>query len=352
MVLDLSNGFNKIKGIEVVLISLFDNDISNSYFDELDAGIEYHSLGKGRGFDPGILLKLFSLLKRIKADIVHTHINAFEYALPYRIMNRKVRHFHTLHSVAKIECPSKILKSLRWVFYKFRRVVPVTISQICSETFREYYKLNCDNIIFNGRYPLSPTLQLAQIQARYSKANYGHHFLFVNVANIVHLKNQELMIQSLLETNRRTNEKCLLLIIGEHKDAALTQHLKNLSNNNPYIIFTGQQSNIADYLSFADAFCLSSHFEGMPISLVEAFSMGCIPICTPAGGIKNMIDNEVNGFISADFTVESYSNLMLSFIGNRNKPAIMENGKKEFSGKYHIDISISKHLKLYGAIPY
>ncbi|MEO7309804.1 MAG: hypothetical protein ABIX01_05370 [Chitinophagaceae bacterium] len=84
--LDLSNGFNKVEEVEMVLISLFDNDTSNTYLNELDPGVEYHSLGKGKGFDPGILLKLFRLLGKIKADTLHAHINDISISKQFKVL--------------------------------------------------------------------------------------------------------------------------------------------------------------------------------------------------------------------------------------------------------------------------
>ena len=45
------------------------------------------------------------------------------------------------------------------------------------------------------------------------------------------------------------------------------------------------------YLS--DAFCLTSVYEGLPISLLEAISCGCVPVCTPVGGITEVVHHEV-----------------------------------------------------------
>ncbi|WP_449440722.1 glycosyltransferase [Pedobacter steynii] len=81
-------------------------------------------------------------------------------------------------------------------------------------------------------------------------------------------------------------------------------------NNDPYIEFIEGRHNVVDYLSIADAFCLSSIFEGMPISLIEALSVGCIPICTPVGGISQMIKHGKTGFLSRDVSVDSYCDVL------------------------------------------
>ena len=46
-----------------------------------------------------------------------------------------------------------------------------------------------------------------------------------------------------------------------------------------------------------DVFMMSSEFEGLPIALLEAMSMGCMPACTEAGGIPELVKDKENGII-------------------------------------------------------
>ncbi|KAA2456752.1 glycosyltransferase family 4 protein, partial [Alistipes onderdonkii] len=68
----------------------------------------------------------------------------------------------------------------------------------------------------------------------------------------------------------------------------------------------GAKNNVGDYLLQADFFVLSSLFEGLPISLLEAISCGVIPICTPAGGIPDVINSESNGYVSKSFGADDF----------------------------------------------
>ena len=65
------------------------------------------------------------------------------------------------------------------------------------------------------------------------------------------------------------------------------------------IIFMGQSNNIPYALSTASVFVLSSDFEGMPNSLMEAMAVGlpCISTDCPCGGPRALIKNEKNGLL-------------------------------------------------------
>jgi glycosyltransferase involved in cell wall biosynthesis len=64
-----------------------------------------------------------------------------------------------------------------------------------------------------------------------------------------------------------------------------------------YVFFAGLQAETRPYFKAMDLFMMSSEFEGLPIALLEAMSMNCVPACTAAGGIPEVIKDEVNGVL-------------------------------------------------------
>jgi glycosyltransferase involved in cell wall biosynthesis len=64
-----------------------------------------------------------------------------------------------------------------------------------------------------------------------------------------------------------------------------------------YLHFVGLQAEIRPYLEAMDIFMMSSEFEGLPIALLEAMSMECMPACTAAGGIPELVNDSSNGVL-------------------------------------------------------
>jgi glycosyltransferase involved in cell wall biosynthesis len=64
-----------------------------------------------------------------------------------------------------------------------------------------------------------------------------------------------------------------------------------------YVFFVGLQTETRPYFTAMDMFMMSSEFEGLPIALLEAMSMECVPACTTAGGIPEVIKDGVNGVL-------------------------------------------------------
>lgn len=60
----------------------------------------------------------------------------------------------------------------------------------------------------------------------------------------------------------------------------------------------GLQEDVRPYLAAMDVYLMSSMFEGLPVALLEAMSMGCTPVCTSVGGIPEVIRPGENGLLA------------------------------------------------------
>lgn len=57
-------------------------------------------------------------------------------------------------------------------------------------------------------------------------------------------------------------------------------------------------SDVKDsFLKHTDVFVLPSYFEGLPMSLLESMSFGCVPVATDVGSVSSVIENGVNGIL-------------------------------------------------------
>jgi glycosyltransferase involved in cell wall biosynthesis len=344
-VVDLCNELAKDDQYEVFLISICANDKENSFVNDIHKAVRYVSFNKARGFSLSVLMTLTKWLIKSNPQVLHSHLNGFEYLAFYLFLNKGTLFFHTIHNIAVAECPNLFIKNFRKIWYKSDKVKPVTISYDGRKTYRDYYKLQNDILIENGRQDLTISDEYPLLRKKYKEAH--DNFILVHVGRIAIEKNQELLIRAVQKFNTTEKKKCKLLIIGEIREKSLYEHLLKVVNDDTYIAFVGGKNNIADYLSIADAFCLSSIFEGMPISLIEALSIGCIPVCTPVGGIKQMIMHGKTGFLSKDISVDGYFEVLKEALNHPDKIMIQKNGRLFFESNYHIQASANAHSKNY-----
>lgn len=294
LVVDICNQFVLLSH-EVYLIILYPIDNKQPIVGEIDNRVKVFSVNKTSGFDISSLIKLNKLIKQIKPDVVHSHLYAFTYLFPSFIMAKHEVFLHTIHSHAKREAEGGIKRWLRKYAFSHYKVYPVTISEESKASFVDFYGLD-SKLIYNGR----PAIVLDKDAIEFAKQEIDtirvstDSVIFINVARIVEVKNQVALAEA-INTLSKKGENIELFIIGDIKDKTMQERILSLGNSRIHLL--GTRKNPRPYMKLADAFVLSSKMEGMPITLIEAFSVGVIPVCTAVGGIKNMIQDGINGIL-------------------------------------------------------
>lgn len=106
-------------------------------------------------------------------------------------------------------------------------------------------------------------------------------------------------IYDLFEINTRLIAKNIVVewyILGKGPE---TERLKNQwsGQQNATFILARDNDEVLDYALKCDILVFPTRFEGSPVAMLEAMSMGCVPVVTNLpGGIAETIKNAENGF--------------------------------------------------------
>lgn len=348
-VTDLCNELAR-KEVDVTLVSLCDNQLHHSLVDQIGDRVKYVSFSKKPGLSIAVIFKLTVWLSNQQPTVVHSHLNGSEYLILYRIFSKRTTFFHTLHNVAEAECPERAIKYLRKIHYRNNKVIPVTISSECSHSYRRYYQLNNDRLIENAREEIKLTAEQPGLVKKYRATS--DEIILVHIGRISAEKNQRMLVEAVKQINATETIKCRLLLIGEKKEQQVYDELLALAESDSRIELLGLRKNVADYLSIAHAFCLSSHWEGMPISLIEAMSLGCIPVCTSVGGIPDMITDGVNGFLSRPNHTAAYADALRKVMYGHDLDKMKAKTIQTYKNRYTISVSADRYLNMYHNTPY
>lgn len=84
----------------------------------------------------------------------------------------------------------------------------------------------------------------------------------------------------------------------------------------------GMKADVAPYLSAMDAYLMTSDFEGLPIALLEALSVGLPVVSTAAGGVPEVITAET-GIVVDCGDVEALRSAVLTLVNDRDRAEAM-----------------------------
>lgn len=316
-VVDLSNEL--CKSNELTLLVLKDDTKSSYgfYKHELSDKINYINLKFGDGKSLPYLWKVYKTIKNINADIVHMHSVTQYCALAVFLLHHKFKFFQTVHNdITKIgnilyyKLAFRVFGKLGWI--KF-----ITISHTNHIDMGKYYPKCINTLIYNGRKQQQTTKKLSAVKEEINRLKKTENTtVFIHVARFSEQKNQRVLVQAF---NKLISNKAdaILLIIGNNFDSNEGKLLQAESCKE--ISFLGTRTNIADYMACSDIFVLSSLYEGMPISLIEAIQSGLAILSTPVCGVIDVVKPGVNGVISSDYDEDSFYAAMKDIITNKAK---------------------------------
>ena len=251
-------------------------------------GIEVVFLDKKSGFDISCIKRLKDVIKHTKPDVIHSHLYSVKYAILATI-GKKIKIIHTIHNVAQKDAVKKD-RIFNGFFFKTGKVISVDLSEDVKLTVLKEYKIKEKKVpvVLNG-VNLSKCIQ---------KVNYDINgtFRIINVARFNQQKNHRRLIDAFkMLNNKYQNTELHLLGDGELRTEIEQQVLEYGLQDK--VKFLGIQSNVYQYLIDSDCFVLSSDYEGVPMSLIEAMGTGLPIVSTNVGGIPNMIKGGEEGLL-------------------------------------------------------
>lgn len=332
---------------EVTVCSLFDIEDHMFMAKTLSPAVKLITLHKQLGLDTSIFVKIYQLIHSGNYDCVNTHLRGLFYSAP-AIMLNKTKIFHTVHNMAQEET-GKAQRLIYKTLFKLMNVTPIGISKKVLESIQTEYGKQFNVLIDNGTKQLEPTGQIQYV--RQEIQNYKKDVntkVFLSIGRIAYQKNHKMLVD-VFNKLLAEGENVLVLIIGKDTEIGdpLLKQLQQIAK--PEIHFLGERQNVSDYLLCSDAFCLSSLYEGLPITLIEAMSLGVIPICTPAGGIVDVIRDIENGLLSTDLSGESYYIKIKQFLSltTEIKATLSSNVLRDFKDSYDISSTAKKYVNIY-----
>lgn len=339
-IVNLSNALASKEVNEVTILTLYHPNESEFLRGRIDKRVKVVSLNKHMGIDIRMLFSVLRFVKQGNFDIAHFHIQAIIYSLLSCFFVRKTKYFATIHNDAFKEATG-VHRLARKILFKLKLCKAITISADSENSFKDLYNVP-STLIYNGVQRFNKSIDNNLRNRFKTSANVK---LFVNAASFIGKKNQLAIARA---TNKLRNEGYPIktILLGKVWDENYYRQVKREVSK--AVIIMGEVSNPIDYMAVSDFFILPSFYEGMPISLLEAMSVGCVPIVTPVGGGKNVVNDGHNGLICPSPEEADVYKAMKKAMSLKDEQlqSIRKNISSDFE-KYTIDKCAELHMKLF-----
>jgi len=281
-----------------------------------------------------------------KTDIIHLHISGLIISQIIATILSRNKIIWTIHGEYKLSRITQFFIGL------IEAVIPSKKFIITADSIAAYKSTLSKgkfeiNIIPTG---INPSLyQLPKHNRIKKQLKLPQNTLLIgSTGRIVWQKGYDLLFQ-LVERHHLVVPTIHLIIAGDGDLLSNFQNEVNEKNLNKFISFIGEINDVPEFLSGIDFYIQPSVTEGFPLSVLEAMAAGVPVICSDAGGLKEMVEDNKTGFQFPSGNVEAAYNTLQKVLSMPGKEVneVSQNALNKVNDYYTIDQIANQFKAMY-----
>ena len=333
------------RGWSIKLISMLVPEVRMEILES--CGIEVASLKMRRGVpDPRAIFRLSQLLKKWQPQILHCHM------VHANLLGRLVRLITPIP--VQISTAHNIYEGPRWREIAYRLTDPLAdmttnVSQAAVDRYvsvgaapRRKIRFIPNGLDTNEFQPDDKARREIRENLKLSNA-----FVWLAIGRLTEAKDYPNMLRAFSQLPPEPDTKLLIVGQGELRDD-LEKNIQELKEGER-IKLLGVRRDIPQLINAADAYIMSSAWEGLPMVLLEASATGLPIVATDVGGNREIVQDGSSGIIvsakDSEALCDAMQNIMGLSVSSRN--AMGQAGRNYVQSNYSYQRVIEMWENLY-----
>jgi len=272
-------------GVECEIVAVA--DVVGPYARTLeDAGYRIHRLSP---WAPRLLTSFPRLLRAVKPDVVQLHGEWANFWLALEALGCGSRVVQMVHSCFPFSGALRMERTIQRRVLSNLGVDYVAVSpSVGLNEWRIFH--NATEIIWNwcDLKAFSQTTDADRDAARGTLGLHGEDQVLVSVGNCSPIKNHESILRAIATASTPSNVVYLHVGDDSGEAGAAERKLAASLGLGDRVRFLGTVEDVWRVLHAADLFVMPSHYEGLPVSAVEAVATGIPTLVTPVPGLRDV----------------------------------------------------------------
>jgi len=289
---------------------------------------------------PDALRMFYRIFKELQPDAVHLHNpTPTVYAAMAARMAGVPGIVSTRHSL--VAPPRRLVVELK---YACAALFCDWIAGICDATvhnMRSIHSIPARKIVrvYNGSVPLE------RVPEVFWPPKTGFTLIFVG--RLAPVKNHSLLLNG-FRTALSSMPDLRLWMVGDGSERKMLEKLASELGISAQVTFWGQQLDVAPFFSAADGFIMSSSSEGLPMSLLQAFSLGLPAIVTDVGGMGEAVRLAKAGITVPADDPSKMAAAILRLAGSQvERKEFSANAEEAFRSRFTLQMMVDAYMDLY-----
>lgn len=345
MLLDLCSALQK-RGVENTILLLYGEDEGAT---GQRGGVKVVPLKMARRarVDPRGVWRLRRMLLELRPDLIHCHEYYAALApLLLRCVGLRVPIVYTVHwSIFPGKQRSNfIIRRVLRACDQVVAVAPEAAARVVSFTGGAVHPL----VVLNG-INLSRTLPSQGLTREGKREALGIRegsLVLLTVASLSYPKDHSTLFHAFAQALPRLGD-AQLLVVGDGVERAKLQTLAAGLGLQDRIIFLGKRSDVVDLLLASDIFVLSSHMEGLPISVIEACCAGIPTVATGVGGLLDLCREGLDMLLTKPEDIDSLRDALTSLADTARRESMTRQLPDRARAIFSIERTAEGYLSVY-----
>ena len=302
-----------------------------------EPNIHYHEVEVSRyplfdypPYDLALATRMAEVAQLYDLDLLHVH-----YAIPHSVSallarqmladsprGRRLPFVTTLHGtdITLVGLDRSYLPITRYSIQQSDGVTAIS-NYLRERTLRVFDVKNSIEVIYNSVncdvYRRNPERN-AELRKEY--APRGERIL-VHLSNFRPVKRLSDVVEIFDRVHKQVPSK--LLLIGDGPDRSVAEWLAVQKGIHEDVLFLGKQDQIEEKLAVADIMLIPSELESFGLAALEAMACEVVPIATRVGGVPEVIEHGMSGYLADVGDVDTMAGYALELLGDASKLEIM-----------------------------
>ncbi|UOD33905.1 glycosyltransferase family 4 protein [Deferribacteraceae bacterium V6Fe1] len=291
--------------------------------------------------NPLSILNLTKIINKIKPDIVHSH-DAHSLT-PLVIIKMLGKDFKLLHTRrVDFSVKKNLFSTLKYTNKYVNKIIAIS-EAIKNILINDGIDGNKIEIIYSGVEFKNPDNYECPDDLK--KILEGHYIVGC-IANFADHKDHKTLIKAFNKLFELRKDVKLLLI----GDGPLFNEVVDFAKALPCfgnIVFAGFRKDVYSCLKCMDIFAMTSKEEGLCTSIIDALSFGLPVIATKAGGIPELILDNINGLLCNVKSHEDVFSKLMYIIDNEDIFKKLKSNTHKTIEEFSNNKMVDKYIKLY-----
>ena len=173
--------------------------------------------------------------------------------------------------------------------------------------------------------------------------------IIMHASNFRPVKNIPTVIQVFAEVRKRVVSK--LVMVGDGPEKAGAEHLARELGVERDVLFLGNQDCMEELLPLADVFLLPSASESFGLVALEAMSAEVPVVASPAGGLPEVVEHGVTGFLHDSQHVAGFVSSILRLLQNGPlRRAMGRRARQVARERFSVDEMVGRYMRVYDSL--